>query len=76
MTNFYKSVLSVSAAAIVATASLSPVLVSAYGDSTGTKEGRPVYTIEQINKDVLEDKITFNSITDGKIGDERNFVGA
>lgn len=78
MNKFAKSILSVSAAAIVATATLVPAgLVSAYGDNTGTEGGRPVYTLDEINAGKLGNKITFNSIIkDGKIGDERNFVGA
>lgn len=78
MNKFAKSILSVSAAAIVATATLIPAgLVNAYGDNTGTQEGRPVYSLDDINAGKLGDTITFNSITkDGKIGDERNFVGA
>lgn len=52
---------------------LNSVIVSAWGDSNG---GRPSYTIEQINQGVLGDKIVFNSISDGVIGDEKNFVGA
>lgn len=47
--------------------------VFAWGDSNG---GRPSYTYEQINQGVLGDKIVFNSISDGVIGDEKNFVGA
>ena len=74
MSNIYKSIASVSAAAIVMAASLAPAMVSAYGDNSGTKEGRPVYTHEEAKK--LGDTITFNSFTNGKIGDERNFVGA
>lgn len=77
MNKFAKSILSVSAAAIVATATLIPAgFAGAYGDNTGTKEGRPVYTLDDINAGKLGNKITFNSITNGKIGDERNFVGA
>ena len=78
MNKFTKSILSVSAAAIVATATLVPAgLVSAYGDNSGTKEGRPVYSLADIDAGKLGNKITFNSIIkDGKIGDERNFVGA
>ena len=77
MNKFAKSALSVSAAVIVATATLIPVgLAGAYGDNTGTKEGRAVYTLADINAGKLGDKITMNSITNGKIGDERNFVGA
>ena len=73
MRTIYKSVLSVSAAAIVAVATLAPVIVNAWGDSSN---GRKSYTISQINKGELGDTITFNSISDGKIGDEKNFVGA
>lgn len=73
MKTIYKSILSVSAAAVIATASLTPVLVNAWGDSDN---GRPSYTLDQINHDALGDKITFNSISNGKIGDEKNFVGA
>ena len=73
MNKVYKSILSVSAAAVVAAAALAPVIVNAWGDSSN---GRETYTLEQINKGDLGEKITFNSITNGKIGDERNFVGA
>ncbi len=44
-----------------------------WGDSDN---GRSSYTIDQINSGILADTITFNSISDGKIGDEKNFVGA
>ena len=73
MNKFAKSALSVSAAVIVATASLTPAIVNAWGDSSN---GRATYTLAQINSGELGDTITFNSITNGKIGDERNFVGA
>ncbi len=73
MNKIYKAILAVAAAAIVAGATMTPMAVNAWGDSAG---GRPVYTLEQINAGELGDKITFNSITNGKIGDERNFVGA
>ena len=73
MRNIYKAILSVSAAAVVATATLSPVIVNAWGDSDN---GRPSYTLDQINNGDLGDTITFNSISNGKIGDEKNFVGA
>lgn len=73
MNKVYKTILSVAAAAIVGGATLVPANVLAWGDSAG---GRTVYTIEQINEGALGDTITFNSITNGKIGDERNFVGA
>ena len=73
MNKVYKTILSVAAAAIVGGATLVSANVLAWGDSAG---GRTVYTIEQINEGALGDTITFNSITNGKIGDERNFVGA
>ena len=73
MNKIYKSILSVSAAAVVLGASLAPAAVFAWGDSAG---GRPSYTIAQINEGKLGNTITFNSISDSKIGDEKNFVGA
>lgn len=73
MNKVYKAILSVAAAAIVAGATMTPAVVNAWGDSSN---GRTTYTIAQINDGALGDTITFNSITDGKIGDERNFVGA
>ncbi|MBQ6461659.1 DUF11 domain-containing protein [Candidatus Saccharibacteria bacterium] len=73
MNKVYKTILSVAAAAIVAGATMTPAVVNAWGDSNN---GRTTYTIAQINDGALGDTITFNSITDGKIGDERNFVGA
>ncbi|MDE6995275.1 MAG: DUF11 domain-containing protein [Lachnospiraceae bacterium] len=47
--------------------------VAGWGDNGG---GRPSYTQEQIDAGVLADKIVFNSVSDGKIGSEKNFVGA
>ena len=73
MKKFYKSVLGVSAAAVVLAATLTPVIVNAWGDSSN---GRKSYTLEQINNGDLGNTITFNSISNGKIGDEKNFVGA
>lgn len=51
------------------------LLVPAYawGDSDG---GRPSYTLEEINSDILGDKVVLNSISDSVIGNEKNFVGA
>ena len=65
--------LGVSAAAVVMAGTLAPVMVTAWGDSDN---GRPSYTLDQINHGDLGDTITFNSISNGKIGDEKNFVGA
>ena len=73
MNKIYKTILGVSAAAIVAGVTLAPAKVNAWGDSNG---GRPSYSIADINDGKLGDKITFNSISDGKIGNEKNFVGA
>ena len=73
MSKFSKSILSVTAAVAIVAATLSPVIVTAWGDSSN---GRKSYTLEQINKGELGDKITFNSISNSKIGDEKNFVGA
>ncbi len=74
MRNIYKSILGVSAAAIVAVSTLTPALVNAWGDFDN---GRPSYTLSQIENGVLGDTITFNSISNNqKIGNEKNFVGA
>lgn len=73
MNKIYKTILGVSAAAVVLAGTLTPAFVSAWGDSAN---GRPSYTLDQINKGELGDTITFNSISNGKIGDEKNFVGA
>ena len=81
MNKIYKTIAGVSAAAVIAAAALTPVLVNAWGDNTGTKDGRPSYTLDQINKERVLDKdgkniITMNSISNGDFGDEKNFVGA
>ncbi len=73
MNKIYKGILGVSAAAVVLAGTLTPVMVKAWGDSNN---GRPSYTIAEINSGKIDDIITFNSISDGKIGDEKNFVGA
>ena len=73
MKTISKTILSVATAAVVLGASMTPTLVSAWGDSAN---GRASYTISEINAGKLGDTITFNSISDGKIGDEKNFVGA
>ena len=73
MKTIYKSLLGVSAAAVVAASTLTPAIVNAWGDSAN---GRPSYTIAEINAGKLGDTITFDSISDGAIGDEKNFVGA
>lgn len=72
MSKMLKSVLGVAAIAAFVGAGVAP-LVLAWGDSDG---GRPSYTKQQINDGILGDKITLNSIKDGKSGDEKDFVGA
>ena len=67
MKKIYKSILGVSGAAVMLAGSLTPALVTAWGDSSN---GRKSYTIAQINDGDLGNTITFNSISDGKIGDE------
>lgn len=88
MSNIYKSMFGVSAAMIVAGASLIPVSVQAWGNAGAS---RKTYTIAEINSNVLGDGIVFNSIKDSNdnlseenkkagvimpLTDERNFVGA
>ncbi|MBR0431388.1 DUF11 domain-containing protein [Candidatus Saccharibacteria bacterium] len=73
MKKIIKSVLGIAAAAAVVNANVIPVAVSAWGDNGG---GRESHTIEEINKGVLKDQIVFNTISNGTIGDEKNFVGA
>ena len=73
MNKVYKTILGATATAIVAGASIVPVNVLAWGDSSN---GRQTYTREQINAGELGNTITLNSITDSKIGDERYFVAA
>lgn len=73
MNKIYKSILSVAAVAIVMGATMTPAAVNAWGDSAN---GRHTYTTAEINNGALGNSITFNSITNGKIGDERSFVGA
>ncbi len=71
-----KSTLAVAAGvASLASNIVAPSLVSAWGDSSG-EQGRPSYTIDEINNGALGDTIVFNSISDGVLGDEKNFVSA
>lgn len=88
MSNIYKTILSVSAATMVAGATLIPVGVQAWGNAGAN---RRTYTIAEINSGILGDNIVFNSIKDSNenlseenqnagvimpLTDERNFVGA
>lgn len=74
MNKIYKSMLGVAGAAIVLAGTLAPVMVNAWGDSSN---GRPSYTLDQINAGELGDKIVLNSIKNNQvIGDEKNFVAA
>lgn len=57
---------------------LNPLTAFAWGDSDG---GRPSYTVAEINEmsengDWAKDFVVFNSISDGAIGHEFNYVGA
>lgn len=52
-------------------------LSDSIGECAGDNYGsRNFYTKDEINSDILGDEVTFNSIVDANIGDERNFVGA
>lgn len=55
---------------------LNYTLVFAWGDNSADEKGRPSYTQEDISGGVLEDQIIFNTISDGVIGNEKNFVAA
>lgn len=60
MRQYHKSILAViSIVAIFITIATSPITVFAWGDSDG---GRPSYSLQQMNEDVLGDQIIFNSI--------------
>ena len=68
------SILGVAGAITAISFAAAPSPVNAWGDNTAG--GRPSYTIDQINNGALGDKIVFNSISNSKIGDEKNFVAA
>ena len=72
MNKILKTTLAAAVVAIAAGVAMAPSAVNAWGDVNG---GRTTYTLEQINAGKLGNTITLNSITNGKIGDERNFVG-
>ena len=72
MKSILKSAFGVLAAASIVGTSIAPATF-AWGDNGN---GRPSYTISQINSGVLGDKIVLNSISNGTFGDEKNFVGA
>ncbi len=77
MNKIAKTTLAVTAGAVaVAGVASIPAIVSAWGDNSGLENGRPEYTLDQINNGELGDTITFNSIKDSVIGHEFNFVGA
>ena len=73
-----KSILGVTGAAVIAASTFVPAMVYAWGDNSGSAKGRPSYTLDEINSGAIDDKITFNSISNQNvsIGDEKNFVGA
>lgn len=75
MRKIFKSTLALAAsAAMVAGVAMTPSISLAWGDNSNG--GRRSYTIDQIERGVLGDKIVFNSISNGVIGDEKNFVAA
>lgn len=75
MNKVIKSTLAVAASAVTLASTMAPSLVSAWGDNSGP-EGRPSYTIDEIENGALGDDIVFNSISNGVLGDEKNFVSA
>lgn len=65
------------ATAVAGVVSMTPSLVSAWGDNSGLADGRPSYTLEQINNHILGDRVVLNSISNSKnFGNEKYFVGA
>ncbi len=72
MKQLIKTTFGVVAAIAMAGLSVAPAAM-AWGDNMG---GRPSYTVDQINQGALGNKIVFNSISNGVIGSEKNFVGA
>lgn len=71
-----KRAAALSAGAMLVAGIMAPTIVSAWGDNSGNEDGRRSYTISQINAGIIDDKIVFNSISDGVDGDEKNFVDA
>lgn len=74
MKNLLKMSVGLAAAAAMVTVAVTPVAVKAWDDAL--KNGRPSYTLKQVQDGVLGNNIVFNSISDSVIGDEKNFVGA
>lgn len=83
MKNIIKTSSAILAAATIVGVNVAP-LVMAWGDNVG---GRQMYTLENCTGEgfdrtnctvspAMGDKVTFNSYTNGFIGDERNFVRA
>lgn len=57
----------------IPTEELTNNLFAVWGDNSG---GRESYTLQEVDSGVLGDTIIFNSIKDGAIGNEKNFVSA
>lgn len=74
MSNLLKTTLGLAMATATVAVAIAPVSVMAWSD--GQPGGRPSYTVDQINKGVLGNKIVFNTISDSPMGNEKNFVGA
>lgn len=72
-----KTVSGLAALAVFAGSTLAPVDVLAWGDNSGNSDGRPTYTINQINNGAIDDQIVLNSISDNPtVGNELYFVQA
>lgn len=76
MNKTLKKALVASASAVVACATVAPAYATIWGDNSGLENGRKSYTEAEINSGVLGDTIVMNSISDGAIGDEKDFVAA
>ena len=73
--NLFLTALAITLAVVVFVLSrIKPSEVTAgWGDNGG---GRPSYTLDEINADILKDTIIFNTISDSVNGNEKNFVSA
>lgn len=78
MKKVLKTTLGVAVAAVTLGVTVMQGTASAWtwGDNSNGTVGRASYTQAQINSGALGDKIVLNSISDGVIGNEKNFVAA
>ena len=86
MKNMIKTASAVLAAAGIVGINIAPAAM-AWGDNSGNKDGRQMYNLSNCTgtgdnrsnctvTPTMGNKVTFNSYTNGVIGDERNFVRA